>query len=184
MRKSTQIQGKYVVFSRTERDDAGKPKEFHRWSPDASEMLKTGEYVEDPADAGKSRGLLRREAIDKLLEREGLQEIDANDEGLVAEIKRLRDENKKLRNQVDDDDQPPEVDDDDPLSGTIKFGQHSGTSWADLVASHPDYVRQYVVQKGRVEGKLLELLTAATTEKVAETKVAPKRERKPRKPKG
>ena len=183
MRESTKIRGKYVIYSRTARDDAGEPVEFHRWSPDAMEMLKTGEYVEDPADAGKSRGQLRREAIDKLLEREGLQEIDADDEGLVAEIKRLRDENKKLRNQVDGDDQPPEADDDDPLSGTIKFGQHSGTSWADLVASHPDYVRQYVVQKGRVEGELLELLEEATAEK-AETKVAPKRERKPRKTTG
>ena len=178
MRESTKIRGKYVIYSRTERDKAGNPIEFHRWSPDAMEMLKMGEYVEDPADAGKSRGLLRREAIDKLLKREDLQEIDADDEGLVAEIKRLREANKNLRNQVDGD-QPPEVDDDDPLAGTIKFGQHSGTSWADLVASHPDYVRQYVVQKGRVEGKLLELLEKATAEK-AEAKVAPKRERKPR----
>lgn len=180
--------GKYVIWHRTEKDDDGNPVEFIRWSPDCKEMLKTGEYVEDIKDAGKSVLQLRREAINRLLRAEGLHQIDEedsqDDNALVTELRRLRSENKVLRNQVGDTDEPqePEAADGDPLNGTIEFGKHKGTSWSDLVASNPGYVRKYVIQKGKVEGALLEVLDAATADDVADANVAPKRERQPRNP--
>lgn len=202
MQESTDVMqaGKYVIWHRTKKGSDGKPLEFVRWSPDATEMIKTGEYVERIEDVDKDKSTLRRERINRMLEAEGMGELDddSDDHALVDELKRLRDQNENLTAQlreIAEDDaaagKPTATSatnakeaKGDPLNLTIGFGKHSERSYRELIAAEPTYVQRYIVEKRRIDGELLTAVKSALASDTSASKVAPKRERKLRNPSG